>query len=366
MAEHDSTTRFGHSWAVEVAGLNKWYGRGDKRVQAVNDVSLRVARGEIVGLLGPNGAGKTTLIKCILNLVRPDSGVVRLLGMDVGSHPNDMYRHVTGVLEGARNTYWRMSVRENIAFFAGLQGIPVRRRRAFHDELMERLDLTDKADATVNELSQGMKQKVAIACAFARETEILFLDEPTLGLDLHASHTLRESLKQLAQEQRRTIVLSSHDMDVVQNLCERVIIVNKGRVVADDRVDNLVSLFRAEAYRIHVATALDESVHSRLADHFSLSEWNVSNLETTFEANVRDGDELYALIDELRSAKAPLVGIAKAEPDLAQVFMRMTGTKQSIPGSDAGSGPGSGTELGSSEPHSTQPFLDKGTKEAIR
>lgn len=329
------TTRSAHPSAVETVGLHKSYGRGEKRVHAVNDVSLRIARGEIVGLLGPNGAGKTTLIKCILNLVRPDAGVVRLLGIDARAHPNDIYRHVSGVLEGARNTYWRMSVRENIAFFAGLQGIPVRRRRAFHDELMERLDLTDKADATVNELSQGMKQKVAIACAFARETEVLFLDEPTLGLDLHASFTLRESLKQLAQEQRRTIVLSSHDMDVVQDLCERVIIVDKGRIVADDRVDNLVSLFRAEAYRIHVGATLDESVQSRLAGHYSLSEWNVSDVETTFEANVQDGDELYELIDELRSVKAPLVGITKAEPDLAQVFMRVTGTDESLPAKEA-------------------------------
>lgn len=319
------------SAAVEVTGLRKNYGRGDKRVVAVNDVSLSVDRGDIVGLLGPNGAGKTTLIKCILNLVNPDAGRVRVLGMDTHSHHNDMYRYVTGVLEGARNTYWRMSVRENLAFFAGLQGISPRTRRAFHDELIERFDLTDKANTTVNELSQGMKQKVAVACAFARETEVLFLDEPTLGLDLHASHTLRESLKQLARDQQRTIILSSHDMDVVQDLCERVIILNKGSVVADDMVDNLVALFRAEAYRIEVATGLGESLRDQLTETYTISNWAVSDRETTFEANVREVDELYALISELRSARAPLSGIAKAEPDLAEVFLNVTRADESRP-----------------------------------
>lgn len=312
--------------AIEVTALRKTYGRGDKQVTAVDDISLAIGRGEMVGLLGPNGAGKTSLIKCILNLVNPDSGQVQLLGRDIRSNKNAMYRHVTGVLEGARNTYWRMSVRENLQFFAGLQGIRPFTRRSFHDELIERFDLTDKADTTVNELSQGMKQKVAIACAFARETEVLFLDEPTLGLDLHASVTLQQSLRQIAREQRRTIVLSSHDMGVVQNLCERVIILRRGKVVADDMVSNLVSLFSTEAYRIELDTQVDETFRHRLEQSYTMSGWTTTDRKTSFEANVQDSDELYALLDELRSARVPLAGIAKAEPDLAEVFLNVTRT----------------------------------------
>lgn len=315
--------------AIEVTGLRKAYGRGDKRIVAVNDVSLSVDRGEILGLLGPNGAGKTTLIKCILNLVRPDAGRVHVLGNDVHSRQNGMYRHVTGVLEGARNTYWRMSVRENLAFFAGLQGIPARSRRAFHDELIERFDLTDKADTPVNDLSQGMKQKVAVASAFARETEVLFLDEPTLGLDLHASRTLRESLKQLARDERRTIILSSHDMDVVQDLCKRVVILGNGRIVADDMVDNLVALFQTEAYRIELSAALGEELEQRLSASYSISHWETANRRTVFEVNVRDSDALYGLIDELRTHELPLAGIAKAELNLAEVFLKVTEAEKS-------------------------------------
>lgn len=120
--------------ALDVTGLQKTYGRGDKRLVAVDDASFSVQPGEIVGLLGPNGAGKTTLITCILRLVEPDAGQVRFFGENFSDRRDAMYRVVTAVLEGARNTYWRMSVRENLAFFAGLQGINPRNRRSFHDE----------------------------------------------------------------------------------------------------------------------------------------------------------------------------------------------------------------------------------------
>lgn len=319
-----SPSKFTADVAIEVTQLRKTYGRGEKQVTAVNGVSLSVGRGEIVGLLGPNGAGKTSLIKCILNLVTPDSGRVHVLGMDTRSHKNDMYRYVTGVLEGARNTYWRMSVRENLAFFAGLQGIPARRRRPFHEQLIERFELTDKADTPVNELSQGMKQKVAVACALARETEVLFLDEPTLGLDLHASNNLRASLKQLAADEGRTIILSSHDMDVVQDLCRRVIIMSEGNIVADDSVGNLVALFRTEAYRVTVAAEIDETLRTELNVKYAIGNWKAGPAETTFETNVSDPHELYALMDDLRHAGVPLGGIVPIEPDLADVFMHVT------------------------------------------
>lgn len=310
--------------ALDVEGMRKTYGSGGKALVAVDDVSFSVQPGEILGLLGPNGAGKTTLIKCILRLVEPDAGAVRLFGEDFSQRRNEMYRLVSAVLEGARNTYWRMTVRENLAFFAGLQGISPRRRRAFHDELIERFGLTEKATTPVNELSTGMKQKVAVACAFARETPVLFLDEPTLGLDLHASYTLRHELKQLAADHHRTIVLSSHDMDVVRDLCQRVIIVQRGRVVVDDQVANLMALFRTEAYTIRLAGAAGDDVRRRLEERFVISDWQTEGGETRFDATVADAGQLYDMIDVLRSSGLALAGISRSEPDLAQVFLRVT------------------------------------------
>lgn len=310
--------------ALSVEGLRKTYGRGDKRLVAVDDVSFSVRPGEVVGLLGPNGAGKTTLIKCILRLVEPDAGTVRMLGHDVSRRRNDIYRLAAAVLEGARNTYWRMTVRENLAFFAGLQGIVPRTRRAFHDELIERFGLTDKANTPVNQLSTGMKQKVAVACAFARETPILFLDEPTLGLDLHASFTLRGELKQLAADHQRTILLSSHDMEVVRDLCDRVIIVQGGRIVVDDQIANLLMLFRAQAYTVRVGGEVRDDLRALLEEEYVTSGWKNESGETQFDVTLGDSDELYSIIDQLRSAGLSLIGVTRSEPDLAQVFLRVT------------------------------------------
>lgn len=313
--------------AVSVEGLCKSYGRGAKRLRAVDGVSFAVPRGSVVGLLGPNGAGKTTVIKCILGLVTPDAGEVRILGADVRREPLRAYRHVASVLEGSRNVYWRLTVRENLEFFASLMGVDPRRRRPFLDELLERFDLASRQHATVNDLSRGMKQKVAIACAFAREAEVLFLDEPTLGLDLATARQLQATLKELAREHGRTIVLSSHDMDVVEDLCARVVILSAGRVVVDDEVRNLVALFRAEAYRIEVVGELPQAACERLRERFRVRAWEGSPAGTSFEVELADAGELYEVVDRIREFGAPLRAIARSEPDLAEVFLRVTSSR---------------------------------------
>lgn len=311
--------------AVRVERLMKSYGNRSKRVIAIEDVSFSVAQGEVVGLLGPNGAGKTTLIKCILGLVKPDAGHIRVLGVDSIHETARTYQHMSALLEGARNVYWRLSPRENLAFFAGLQGIDARRRSSFHDELIERFGLKDKANTPVNDLSQGMKQKVAVACAFARETKVLFLDEPTLGLDLHASQTLRKSIKDFSRANNLTILISTHDMDVVSDLCQRVIILRKGRIIADDLVDNLKKPFRTQTYRFQVAAPLPNELQLRLRERFGISDWKCSDVETSFAVHADAGSgDLYAVLDELRVANAPLTGVTLVEPDLAEIFLHMT------------------------------------------
>ena len=139
---------------VAVEGLAKTYGED---VRALDDVSFGIRPGEVVGLLGPNGAGKTTCIKCTLGLVEPTAGRVEVAGVDALERPQAAYSHVGAMLEGARNVYWRLTVRENLEFFAGIAGTPPSAVRARHDELLERLDLTDRTDTAVRDLSRGMK-----------------------------------------------------------------------------------------------------------------------------------------------------------------------------------------------------------------
>jgi len=160
---------------VIVDGVSKRYGTGEGSVLAVDDVSLTVERGAVVGLLGPNGAGKTTLIKSILGTVLPDAGTIRLFGTDVRADRRAAYADVDAMLEGARNDYWRLTVRENLRYFATIGGVDPDSVAARHDRLLDRLGLADEADTPVRDLSRGMKQKVSLASVLAGNADVVFL-----------------------------------------------------------------------------------------------------------------------------------------------------------------------------------------------
>ena len=169
--------------ALDVKSLTKvFHERGNKSVKAVDSISFQVNQGEVLGLLGPNGAGKTTTIKCILGLMRPDTGEIRVFGENVEACYPRVLRNMSAVLEGSRNLYWRLTVWENILFFARLHGVTSREDKAHFENLIRLFSLEDKRNVEVK-LSQGMKQK-PVSCTLARRTPVVFLDEPTLGLDV--------------------------------------------------------------------------------------------------------------------------------------------------------------------------------------
>ena len=317
--------------ALAIEGVSKRFGSGEASVLAVDDVSLTVERGSIVGLLGPNGAGKTTLIKCALGIVLPDAGSVRVFGTDVGDGRRAAYADVDAMLEGARNDYWRLTVRENLRYFATIAGVDPDSVRARHDRLLDRLELTEKADTPVRDLSRGMKQKVSLASVLAGGAELVFLDEPTLGLDVESSRTLRRELRRLAREEGLTIVLSSHDMGVIEDVCDRVVMMANGRIVADDAVGALLSGTDRDAVRV-VSADIDDAVLARLRERF-----DVRGVETGLGAAGRDGtgstavevaaadDALYDLMDALREAGVTVEDIGTVRPELEDVFVNLTG-----------------------------------------
>ncbi|OYR51809.1 ABC transporter ATP-binding protein [Halorubrum sp. Ea8] len=317
--------------ALAIEGVSKRFGGGTESVLAVDDVSLTVERGSIVGLLGPNGAGKTTLIKCALGIVLPDAGSVRVFGTDVGDGRRAAYADVDAMLEGARNDYWRLTVRENLRYFATIAGVDPDSVRARHDRLLDRLELTEKADTPVRDLSRGMKQKVSLASVLAGGAELVFLDEPTLGLDVESSRTLRRELRRLAREEGLTIVLSSHDMGVIEDVCDRVVMMANGRIVADDAVGALLSGTDRDAVRV-VSADIDDAVVATLRERF-----DVRGVETGLGAVARDGpgstavevtvagDALYDLMDALREAGVTVEDIGTVRPELEDVFVDLTG-----------------------------------------
>lgn len=308
---------------VEVDALTKIFGRGKyPRVTAVDDVFFRIEPSQIVGLLGANGAGKTTTIKCMCGLVRPTSGRVLVGGTVVADHLRVVAARVAAVLEGNRNVMWRLSARENVDFFAGLQGISRRSIAAYRDELLERFGLTDKARTPARLLSRGMQQKLALVCALAHRAPVLLLDEPTLGLDVEISHELRGYIRSLADE-GHTILLSSHDMSVVEDVCDRVAVLVDGRLVANDTVPKLLSLFRAQAYRFVVRGNLSSDLRTDISNRFPVMTTASLDGTTTIDVEFADDRGLSDLLGLLGRDGATVVSIDREEPDLEKVFLHL-------------------------------------------
>lgn len=306
---------------VRLRNVTKSYGD----LTAVDGVSLSIEPGTAVGVLGPNGAGKTTLLKCVLGLVVPTAGTVEVAGVDVHESPRRAYGHIGATLEGARNIYWRLTVQENLDFFSRLAGVAPNRARERQDRLLEGFDLADRADATVNDLSRGMKQKVALASTLSRDVDVAFLDEPTLGLDIESSIELRRELRRLVERESMTVVISSHDMDTIEAVCDRVVVLNQGEVIADDDVENLLDLFRTQAYEITVAGDVPGAVRRELESNYDATEWTELGDRWRFEVALSGGERLHALTGDLLSADLRLVSVDAVEPDLEEVFLRLTG-----------------------------------------
>jgi len=309
---------------LSVEELRKVYrSRRRGNTTAVDDVSFSVAPNEVVGLLGPNGAGKTTAIKCLCTLMKPTWGRITVNGVDVLANPHAALRSIAAVLEGNRNVYWRLNPVENLEFFAGIQGIPIRRVRPLIDDLIALFDLGDKMQTPARMLSRGTQQKLALACAMVKQTEVLLLDEPTLGLDVETSYELRQILKDMAGRGERTVLLSSHDMNVVQDICDRVIVINQGRIVTDDRVDNLLELFRAKAYEFSVSGHLSETQTRRLNEQFEMIEIEPNTHRSSIRVELMDGQRFYDLIDILRQNNSMIESIDRRDPNLEEIFLNL-------------------------------------------
>ena len=225
---------------IEVQNLTKRYGR----VTAVDDVSFRVERGEILGFLGPNGAGKTTTMRILTGYMPATEGKAIVAGFDVFDQPVEAKRR-TGYLPETPPLYPDMSVIEYLAFVAKIKGVPSADQRERVKTVMERTRVADMANRLCSKLSKGYKQRVGLAQALIHNPDVLILDEPTAGLDPKQIIETRELIKELAGD--HTIILSTHILPEVSQTCQRVVIINKGRVVAIDTPDNLTERLRGSA-----------------------------------------------------------------------------------------------------------------------
>jgi ABC-2 type transport system ATP-binding protein len=309
--------------AIQIDALSKTYRQKDGTpIQAVRNLSLSVPVGQVFGFLGPNGAGKTTTIKMICCLVKPTSGNVRVNGHDVWRRRSAAIRQIGAVLEGTRNVHWPLSAWDNLIYFGHLKGLWGKELATRAEQLLRELELWDRRKDLVRTYSRGMQQKVAIACALIADPPIVLLDEPTLGLDVRAARTVEELVGRLAREQGKTVVLTTHQLDMAQKLCDRVAIISKGRIIANQPVEELLDLFSEEYYQIKVKGHLPAEITSRF-DGLTVEE---ENGNTILSGPIADQNALHDILGRLHDLALPLLSASRAEPDLEEIFVRMLDT----------------------------------------
>jgi ABC-2 type transport system ATP-binding protein len=302
----------------------------DSVLVAVDDVSFSIGQGEIFGLLGPNGAGKTTTIKMLCTLLEPTSGTARVAGFDVRKDPVRVRASLGTVLTGDRSLYWKLTGRENLEYFAALHNVDRSRTASRISQLLERFDLSDKADELVERYSTGMKQRLALARSLLADPPVVLLDEPTAGLDPQSARNLREIIRGLRRE-GHTILLTTHYMAEADELCDRIAIIDHGRVIALAPPAALkASVRQMHSLEVEIGRQPDgilaelrglelvRGVESRQSGN-SHETWIIRVLTE----NSRE--TLDAMIDLLRASGEHILNLRVSEPTLEDVFINLTG-----------------------------------------
>jgi len=309
-----------------------------ERVKALRGVSFRVRRGEVYGIVGPNGAGKTTTIKILSTLLLPDKGEAHILGYNVVTEAQRV-REVIGVsLTVERGFFWKLTGYENLKYFGMLRGL---RGKHLEERVNYVLDLVglkklggDKK--FFEEYSLGMKARLSIARALLHNPEVIILDEPTLGLDPPSARSIRELLVKLAKESRKTVLITSHNMYEIEQICDRVAVIDKGRIIAEDTVNRLKTMVSREV-SVEIEVLKPRVSTSEIAELFSreLSAKVIVNTDekglTRIKALVPFGEDaefIHRAVAVLQRTGAKLRSARIVEPTLEDVFIKLAGRER--------------------------------------
>jgi ABC-2 type transport system ATP-binding protein len=296
--------------AIEVENLTKSY----RKVMAVNDISFSVRQGEVFAFLGPNGAGKTTTVEIVETIRRPTSGKVRLLGMDVTKEKRHIVPRI-GVLPQGFSSFDRITVRETMQYYSRLFGC----RNADIDRLIELVDLQDKAKEQYMKLSGGLKQRLGIAIALVNDPEVVFLDEPTTGLDPRSRREVWEVLLGLKKE-GKTVFLTTHYIEEAELLADTVAIISKGKIIA---IDSPVQLIEKNAdYLVLTLQPADDKAFEVVG---KMGFDPVLNNHKSITVRVEHQDDIREMLNAMKYAGASLLSMDVRKPNLEQVFLKLTG-----------------------------------------
>ena len=298
---------------IKVDHLRKSY----KDIKAVNDISFRVYEGEIFGMLGPNGAGKTTTMEIVEGIRKADSGRVTVLGIDVKKHPRKVKTNI-GVQLQTTSLYPRLSVREVMALFASFYP-----RSASIDKLIKLVDLEDSKKKRCKNLSGGQQQRLSIALALVNNPKVLFLDEPTSGLDPQSRHNIW-SMIEYVRSRGKSVFITTHYMEEAQRLCDRVAIIDYGKIIATDKPDKLVSQhFQDEAIEFELNQKLGDDVLSKIAGVTNVVQEN--GKVTVYSSAVPV--TVSALLDMAKQRGFELTNLYVRRATLEDVFLKLTGRR---------------------------------------
>jgi len=322
-------------FAIRTENLGRVYKiRGGKKSEprslvALNDINLEVHPGELFGLLGPNGAGKTTLIKILTTLLAPSTGHAWVAGFDVATEPEKVRPRINMVSGGEASGYGLLTVRENLWMFSQFYGLSSSVANANINHLLEVVGLADRKNAKSSDLSTGLRQKMNIVRGFMTDPDVLFLDEPTLGLDVGASREVRHFVRSWVDENpTRTLLLTTHYMVEADELCDRVAIINQGRVLACDSPSNLKHQLQQEAiFHLEVSSfngGLNADQFEALPGVCAVTHRPQDGFEA-LDLILDEEQALTGVINTLNSANIRLLNLQKTEPTLEDVFVRLVG-----------------------------------------
>jgi ABC-2 type transport system ATP-binding protein len=317
---------------IEVSNLTKNYGD----IRAVDHISFEVGEGEVFGFLGPNGAGKTTTIRILTGLSRPTEGHARVLGYDIASEIVTAKRHI-GVVPELSNLYDELSAMDNLLFMAGLYGVPRHERKARALDLLRTFGLYERRDSQFRTLSRGMKRALTIAAALMHNPRLLFLDEPTLGLDVVAARSLRSLIGNL-HRQGVTVFLTTHYLEEADLLCDRIAILVNGRIVDIGTPETLKAIAQSEPV---TEVAFDKAISGMME---SLSRSlpgirivTVSDSTARFYGGVT-ADILDDILNIARDNNVRIDSVNSLKPSLEDAFIKITGLAPTVMAVEKGGG----------------------------
>jgi ABC-2 type transport system ATP-binding protein len=318
--------------AVETESLTRVFNpkkkKEGKSVTALDSVDLRIERGELFGLLGPNGAGKTTLLKILSTLLLPTSGKAYVAGFDVAKDFQEVRKRINMVSGGEISGYGLLTVRENLWMFTQFYGMKSAVAYKQIDAMLELFGMADKKNEKVRTLSTGMRQKMNVIRGFVTDPDILFLDEPTLGLDVNASRVIRDYIVEWVEKRPdKTVLLTTHYMAEADQLCDRIAIIDDGKILACDAPDTLKRLVKTSTMlKIDVTLLNNKSVLDRIpgVEKFTYTDDPASNL-TSLKFVLQDESAVSDIVSEIVHSGAKILALRKTEPTLEDVFIKMVG-----------------------------------------